>query len=79
MREGRGIYDFRDIDVTLFQRDKLAKFVGLLSATDLLPPPAGVAKPKRRAKSTPAPRAKAKSRKRLTGARKPSRRRRPAR
>jgi len=50
MREGQGIYDFRGIDVAQFQRDKLAKFVGLLRATDLLPPPAGAAGTKRKAK-----------------------------
>lgn len=61
MREGRGIYDFRGIDVAAFQRDKLKKFVGLLRATDLLPPPAGraAAKSKRKPK-TKAAAAKAK-------------------
>jgi 3-hydroxybutyryl-CoA dehydrogenase len=43
MRERHGVYDFRAMDVVKFQRDKLAKFIGLLRATDLLPPPAGVA------------------------------------
>jgi 3-hydroxybutyryl-CoA dehydrogenase len=81
MREGRGVYDFRGMDVAKFQRDKLAKFIGLLRATDLLPPPAGVgeAKRKRKAKVEPAPRTKSKGRKRATGARKPAARRRSAR
>jgi 3-hydroxybutyryl-CoA dehydrogenase len=50
MREGHGIYDFRGIDVAQFQRDKLAKFVGFLRATDHLPPPAGAPAPRRKTK-----------------------------
>ena len=61
MREGQGIYDFRGIDVVKFQRDKLAKFVGLLKASDLLPPPAGVAKTKAKTKRRPKAKATARN------------------
>ncbi|HEX7006041.1 MAG TPA: 3-hydroxybutyryl-CoA dehydrogenase [Alphaproteobacteria bacterium] len=71
MREGRGIYDFRNIDVAEFQRDKLSKFVKLLRATDLLPAPAGAgcAKPKRAAKPRSKPKSKPKPMTRAAAAR----------
>jgi 3-hydroxybutyryl-CoA dehydrogenase len=70
MREGHGIYDFRGVDVAAFQRGKLEKFVNLLRATDLLPPPAGRAG----AKSKRKPKAKAAAAK----ARRPAQKRKPA-
>ena len=38
MREGRGFYDFRDIDVESYQRETIAKFVDLVGHLGLLPP-----------------------------------------
>ncbi len=40
MREGKGFYDFSEIDVDEFQRNMLARFVALLKHMELLPPPA---------------------------------------
>ena len=39
MREGQGYYDFRDIDVEAFQREKLTRFVTLLRGLDKIPAP----------------------------------------
>ena len=39
MREGRGFYDFTKIDVAAYQRDKLARFVKLLTFLDRVPKP----------------------------------------
>lgn len=39
MREGQGYYDFRDIDIEAFQREKLTRFVTLLRGLDKIPAP----------------------------------------
>ncbi len=40
MREGQGFYDFREMDVTAYQHDTLARFVRLLNHMELLAAPA---------------------------------------
>ena len=37
LREGKGFYDFSDMDVTAYRREKLAAFAGLLKHLSLLP------------------------------------------
>ena len=40
MREGQGFYDYREMDVAVYQHDMLARFVRLLSHMELLAAPA---------------------------------------
>ena len=42
-KSGQGFYDYRDMDVSAYQRETLRKFVDLLSHMGLMPPPGGVA------------------------------------
>jgi len=44
MNAGEGFYDFKNIDVESYRRDKMAEFVALLNHLKLLPEPG--AKPK---------------------------------
>lgn len=44
MKTGRGYYDFRDRDVSAYQRETITRFVGLLRHLNLLPPPGEVVK-----------------------------------
>ena len=39
MREGRGYYDFRDMDVDAWQKEKLTRFVTLLDSLGQIPQP----------------------------------------
>ena len=41
MREGRGYYDFRDMDVDAWQKEKLTRFVTLLGSLGQIPKPGG--------------------------------------
>ena len=41
MGSGQGYYDFRDLDVEAYQRERLERFVGLLRHLGLLPRPGG--------------------------------------
>lgn len=48
MKTGSGFYDFSDRDVSAYQRETIARFVGLLNHLGLLPPPVTeMAKPPR--------------------------------
>jgi hypothetical protein len=38
MRDGRGFYDFRGVDVNAYRRERMERFVGILGHLDLLPP-----------------------------------------
>lgn len=42
LREGRGFYDYRDIDTAAYQRETLRKLVDLLDHLGLMAPPGGV-------------------------------------
>ena len=39
LREGRGYYDFRDMDVDAWQKEKLTRFVTLLGSLGQIPKP----------------------------------------
>ncbi|MFP6706707.1 MAG: 3-hydroxybutyryl-CoA dehydrogenase [Alphaproteobacteria bacterium] len=39
LRDGKGFYDFEAMDVTAYQRDQMARFVGLFRHLNLLPAP----------------------------------------
>jgi len=41
LRSGRGFYDYSDVDVERYKRERLGAFVALLKHLDLLQPPAG--------------------------------------
>ena len=45
LREGRGFYDYRDIDVDAYQLETLRKLVDLIDHLGLMAPPGGVADP----------------------------------
>ena len=45
LREGRGFYDYRNIDTDAYQRETLRKIVDLLDHLGLMPPPGGVSDP----------------------------------
>ena len=45
LRERRGFYDYRDIDVDEYQRETLRKLVDLIDHLGLLAPPGGVTDP----------------------------------
>jgi 3-hydroxybutyryl-CoA dehydrogenase len=45
LREGRGFYDYRDIDVDAYQLETLRKLIDLIDHLGLMAPPGGVADP----------------------------------
>jgi 3-hydroxybutyryl-CoA dehydrogenase len=45
MREGRGFYDYRDIDVDAYQMETLRKLIDLIDHLGLMAPPGGVTDP----------------------------------
>lgn len=45
LREGRGFYDYRDIDVDAYQLETLRKLIDLIDHLGLMAPPGGVAVP----------------------------------
>ena len=45
LREGRGFYDYRDIDVNAYQMETLRKLIDLIDHLGLMAPPGGVTDP----------------------------------